>query len=49
MQFGYVLFVGIVGYVVSTVTQYIAMLLEQKKLIEEINFIQSEDRKRAQF
>ena len=48
-ELGYVLFVGTIGYLTSSGTQYLAMVLEQKKLIKEINQIESEDRKQVRF
>ena len=39
IEVDYLVFVTIIGYLVSSVTQYFAMVLEQKKLIQEIKEI----------
>jgi hypothetical protein len=49
LEFGYLLFVVVVGYLAASSAQYMAMMLEQKKLIDEINQIESEDRKQIRF
>jgi hypothetical protein len=49
LQFGYLIFIGLIGYLASTGAEYMAMVLEQKKLVDEINQIESEDRKQIRF